>query len=917
MDIATAHNPVKAAVDSAIQSTVIGSVRSLEEAEGNFAKGIGAMKVANSAVADGKLAVKAISAPGAATTEFLSRFTSINLGVSSITSQMEHYENLPTHIKTSWFHFDGKIWNHDGGAKLEATSVFVPNAETITMQSGVHRTVSNTASDSASVGFNPLAPQASGVNVGNQTTTVTQNIHDHAAIVADYVFIRSKNMLVTGATVRSRVIDVMVEDDLVMESVIDEITKTQEGISIGLSAAMFMGDGALGKIAGLGDMAFSDKETKRRWIEQKTSLIATEQLYLTVGKTFVTRSAEARREGAIQAPDYYAVDDLGQSLHLYEREMPNYEDGSAFFALDLHGRGEAEDLLEEQGIELPEGEPTTGILDTLATIQGIDLKIYEQDARDKGKLVLVHAFKGGDEPINLVHVAADPRRPGALNHFNRLEETQDFTRAANRVEEHFEEEYGAVVTEEGYDISLPFATVATFAGNVLDGVKWVESATQIRAHDESAKAKAIIATEALESGVSEQETATIQHEIDSVYDDVAEANAIINSLKEKQELEQAPGKRSTQTKGNAKAIDEPLLFAGARSPSGQTPISQTSMSSKAATDKPIYGQTKTGLDQATSVPLAFDQPKQLANQQDEAALVYALNKLSRATTKIESLGEQYPGIRSGLGFAAQVIEIGARTAYYVKMAGSGSAAGAVACGPLAANPYVGAACAVGGGAIGLTAAWGTEQAIASGIEKGIDETAKAASKQGRNAEESAKFEQSVQNTAFYLGALGSIFGAKKVAGNVKGGGKGKTVQFADEALGANIRKELLPGEGRVDTYRELKKTENRFSDTAAHHMPNDQYMKTHGVSRNDGIAMRVEHPAPGSGGRHREIHKEMPKQDPSLAPRQALAQTVDRSRNVYQKDGVYTTEIRESLQTVIEQNKQKFPDLFTKKATES
>jgi hypothetical protein len=89
VDIATAHNPMKAAVDSAIQSTVIGSVRSLEEAEGDFAKGIGAMKVANSAVADGKLAVKAISAPGAAATEFLSRFTSINLGVSSITSQME------------------------------------------------------------------------------------------------------------------------------------------------------------------------------------------------------------------------------------------------------------------------------------------------------------------------------------------------------------------------------------------------------------------------------------------------------------------------------------------------------------------------------------------------------------------------------------------------------------------------------------------------------------------------------------------------------------------------------------------------------------------------------------------------------------------------------------------------------------
>jgi hypothetical protein len=50
---------------------------------------------------------------------------------------------------------------------------------------------------------------------------------------------------------------------------------------------------------------------------------------------------------------------------------------------------------------------------------------------------------------------------------------------------------------------------------------------------------------------------------------------------------------------------------------------------------------------------------------------------------------------------------------------------------------------------------------------------------------------------------------------------------------------------------------------------------------------------------------------------QHLAQTVGRSRDVYQKDGVYTTDVRESLQTVVEQNKQKFPDLFTKKANES
>lgn len=130
------------------------------------------------------------------------------------------------------------------------------------------------------------------------------------------------------------------------------------------------------------------------------------------------------------------------------------------------------------------------------------------------------------------------------------------------------------------------------------------------------------------------------------------------------------------------------------------------------------------------------------------------------------------------------------------------------------------------------------------------------------------------------------------------------------------KRELLPGEGTVGNYRELKKLENRFSDTAAHHIPNDQYMKTRGISRNDGIAMRVEHPTPGTGGRHREIHKSMIRQDPALDPRQALAQSIERARSVYKADGVYTRDIRDSLQTVIEENKSTFPELFMKKTGE-
>jgi topoisomerase IA-like protein len=47
--------------------------------------------------------------------------------------------------------------------------------------------------------------------------------------------------------------------------------------------------------------------------------------------------------------------------------------------------------------------------------------------------------------------------------------------------------------------------------------------------------------------------------------------------------------------------------------------------------------------------------------------------------------------------------------------------------------------------------------------------------------------------------------------------------------------------------------------------------------------------------------------------RDALAQSVNRAKEVYQKDGIYGPEVRKNLQEVIEQNKQTFPELFEKK----
>lgn len=121
---------------------------------------------------------------------------------------------------------------------------------------------------------------------------------------------------------------------------------------------------------------------------------------------------------------------------------------------------------------------------------------------------------------------------------------------------------------------------------------------------------------------------------------------------------------------------------------------------------------------------------------------------------------------------------------------------------------------------------------------------------------------------------------------------------------------LLPGEGRVGTYRDLVKSGVKGDNLTPHHMPADSFMKQQGVKRNDGVAMNLEQPSPGTGGRHRRTRTYGRGADLNETPRQALARDIRDARKIYQEDGLYTPEIRKSLQEVIKKNKELYPDIF-------
>jgi hypothetical protein len=141
------------------------------------------------------------------------------------------------------------------------------------------------------------------------------------------------------------------------------------------------------------------------------------------------------------------------------------------------------------------------------------------------------------------------------------------------------------------------------------------------------------------------------------------------------------------------------------------------------------------------------------------------------------------------------------------------------------------------------------------------------------------------------------------------------------------KKQLLPGEGKnkaaltkrgalkegqVGTYGELHNSRVPGDHLTPNHMPQAAYMRKHGVKKEEGVAMMMEHPHPGMGGRHRQTRTYGKQPALQARPRSELAKDVVDARKIYRQDGIYTADIHQALKKVITQNKARFPELFKK-----
>lgn len=85
-----------------------------------------------------------------------------------------------------------------------------------------------------------------------------------------------------------------------------------------------------------------------------------------------------------------------------------------------------------------------------------------------------------------------------------------------------------------------------------------------------------------------------------------------------------------------------------------------------------------------------------------------------------------------------------------------------------------------------------------------------------------------------------------------------------------------------------------------------------GYTKGMGIAMMMEHPMPGQGGRHRQTISYGQSPNLSVSPRNVLAREIRDAQSIYRRQGLYSPEIRRSLQEVIRLNKLIWSRIFDK-----
>lgn len=234
------------------------------------------------------------------------------------------------------------------------------------------------------------------------------------------------------------------------------------------------------------------------------------------------------------------------------------------------------------------------------------------------------------------------------------------------------------------------------------------------------------------------------------------------------------------------------------------------------------GKAPTAAELITEMPST---PEALEATQKSVIKGY-VQKIAAANENIHQILREHPWAEKTLSSSMHLFGNCVRAMLYIDMGVLGAAGGTGLCAASGIKNIAGLrTCALLGGATSLAAtAFVLEPSIEAVLTEGVKQLGNITAENfGDTPQQKAVIRQLIVDGANIAGlvaganflkyrvnnlpSFGSVAGevgeAEVGGGKIPSTSKGKSVRFADETVDANIKKELLPGEGKVDTYGEL------------------------------------------------------------------------------------------------------------------
>jgi hypothetical protein len=114
------------------------------------------------------------------------------------------------------------------------------------------------------------------LNVHEASGHTEQRTNSPTTINVDQLFVRVNHAVFSGTQIRAKLVDAIIKGSLTIESVLDTFRSTHSGLDLSTT----------------GDVRIADQEKVKRKINAIANLVGTQQFYLQVGQTLLTRSAE-------------------------------------------------------------------------------------------------------------------------------------------------------------------------------------------------------------------------------------------------------------------------------------------------------------------------------------------------------------------------------------------------------------------------------------------------------------------------------------------------------------------------------------------------------------------------------------------------------------------------------------------------